>query len=378
MDRAVQLTLMRRLVARIADPRTELRSQQVHLSVDRYVDGDLFRREQQQVFRRHPVIVAHSGELAADGDYLRADLAGVPLVVLRDGGVTRAFVNACRHRGARLVDADRGCGKKALSCPYHNWTYALDGALIHVPARDSFGALDLADHGLVSVACAERHGFVWVQLDGTLDLAGFLGAALDDDLDRFHFDTHVALHTRTHETPANWKLVMDAFAEGYHLKTLHRTSLARFFLDTSVLDALGPHVRQLGARKSLLTARKAPEAEWDLRAETTLFYNLFPNTILVFHPLFISAMTLQPLAVDRVRVVHRMLVPPGEIAAAEQARLERSFEHIDGQVFQREDLAIAASIQSTLASGANETVVVGGMEEGMRLFHSAWSGAMDG
>ena len=88
-------------------------------------------------------------------------------------------------------------------------------------------------------------------------------------------------------------------------------------------------------------------------------------------------MTLFPQGPGEVRVEHRMLVPAGERSEEERARQAKSFAHIDGQVFAAEDLAISASIQSTLASGANDEVVIGGMEEGMRLFHAAWARAMN-
>ena len=176
---------------------------------------------------------------------------------------------------------------------------------------------------------------------------------------------------------ANWKLVMDAFAEGYHLKSLHRESLARFFLEQTILDDCAPHVRQVGARKSLLD-RDAGSKPPSVRRDTTVFYNVFPNAVLVFHPHWVSQMSLFPKGVDHVRVVHRMLAREVPTDDEARERLERSFEHIHGQVFEKEDLAIAESIQSTLASGANDELTLGGMEEGMRLFHAARDRALAG
>jgi phenylpropionate dioxygenase-like ring-hydroxylating dioxygenase large terminal subunit len=375
MQRATQIALMRRLLARQDDPTVERITGTTRLSVDRYVDPQIAERERARIFRRLPIVVAHGSDLTKTGDFVRAELAGVPLLVLRTDLGIRAFINACRHRGARLVDAQKGC-KRALTCPYHAWTYGLDGQLKHVPHLDAFAGLKTSEIALSGVPCELRHGLVWVQLEGSLDVARFLGPQLDRDFSGFGLDTHSAQQTRVHETAANWKLVMDAFAEGYHLRSLHRESLSRFFLDPAILDSCPPHIRQLGARKSILEMRQEPQDRWDFRAHTTLFYNVFPNTILVFHPLFISQMTLSPLAPDRVRVVHRMLVDGGDRTQAEADRLARSFEHIDGQVFQKEDLAISASIQSTLACGVNTEVLMGGMEEGMRLFHATWERAI--
>lgn len=375
MRDALRAEVLRRLRAAAEDPVREVTPRSAALPVSRYLDPAELDRERAVLFRRRPVIVAHASELVGDGDFVTEDVAGVPLLVVRDGEAVRVFVNACRHRGARLRDEARGSCGKLLTCPYHAWSYRLDGSLMKVPREEVFGAIDRASLGLVPVPSEVRHGFVWARLEGDapLDVAAFLGPELDDDLSAFGLAEHRAGERRVHDTGANWKLVMDAFAEGYHLKSLHARSLARFFLDVAILDDLSPHVRQVGARKSLLEA--PPDDLSGFREHTTVFYDLFPNTVLVFHPLWISAMTLWPLAVDRVRVVHRMLAR--EIADdALRAKLEKSFALIDGQVFEAEDLAIAESIQSTLASGANRRVLLGGLEEGMRLFHAARDAAL--
>jgi phenylpropionate dioxygenase-like ring-hydroxylating dioxygenase large terminal subunit len=368
-------------MAVIREPGREIGPRTSRLSIERYVDPALLERERAALFGAHPILVAHVSELPAPGDLVTVDLAGVPVIVLRDlDGEVRVLVNACRHRGARLVEDARGCGKKALTCPYHAWSYRLDGSLLHVPDAHAFAGLDHAALGLRVVPHQVRHGFVWACLAPDpgqgADITAFLGPALDDDFEHFALASHQVARTTVRTRAANWKLVMDAFAEGYHLKSLHRQSLARFFLDAAIVDDCAPHVRQVGARKGLLELADRPEADWDLRQHTTVFYNVFPNTVLVFHPLWISQLGLFPEAVDRVRVVHRMLVPAPPADDDERERLDRSFAHIDGQVFEKEDLAIAENIQGTLRSGANREFLLGGLEHGMRLFHQAWDRAM--
>lgn len=376
MKPSVQRAVIRRLIEMHRDPPTEGRS--TRLDIARYTDPAVFAAEQQALFRRHPIMVAHVSELAEPGDCVTETVAGVPLIVLRDrGGEVRVFVNACRHRGARLLDASCS-GRKALTCPYHAWSYRLDGSLLHVPGRELFGA-DFDPEGLAlrPVSHAVRHGFVFVRLDGGIPpIEDYLGATLDDDFDGFGFADHTVRETSEHRRTANWKLVMDAFAEGYHVKALHRTSLARFFLQTALVDDLDPHVRHVGARKALLAAADAPEETWDLWALTTPFYNVFPNLIVVMHPDWASIISLLPEGVDQVRVVHRLLARSAAPDEQLARRLDRSFALIDGQVFQHEDLHIAEEIQRTLHSGANETILLGGAEEGMRLYHRAWARAL--
>jgi phenylpropionate dioxygenase-like ring-hydroxylating dioxygenase large terminal subunit len=367
----VQRSVISRLFAATRGSGTEVETRSTRVSVDRYVDSAELEREQLALFRRQPIIVAHESELAEPRSFVTEEVAGVPLLILRDDEAEiRVFVNACRHRGARLMHAAEGSCKRTITCRYHAWSYGLDGSLIHVPHDEVFEALDRSALSLRSVPHQVRHGFVWATIDGEapLDMATSLGPVLDDDFGAFELAKHGVARKLTSVKRANWKLVMDAFAEGYHLKSLHRQSLARFFLETSIVDDCSPHVRQVGARKTLL---EESDETADLRRDTTVFYNVFPNAVLVFHPLWVSQMSLFPVGVDQVRVVHRMLAPgePSDMEA--KARLEKSFEHIHGEVFEKEDLSIAESIQSTLASGVNEHVLLGGLEEGMRLFHQA-------
>lgn len=367
---------MKRLVAAMQQPLRETGARTSRIGINRYLDPDELERERLALFRRCPVVVAHVSEVAEPGDVVTEQIGATPLIITRDAtGAIRVFINACRHRGATLVDA-APCRKKAFTCPYHAWTYGLDGSLLHVPNEEVFPGLDRAALGLCQVAHEVRHGFVWVRLDGpeklerSLRVADFLGPILDDDFAAFDFASHLVAHRTVRITRANWKLVMDAFTEGYHVKSLHRKSLSRFFVDGTLVDDCAPHIRQLGARKTFVEASRQPEETWRLRAHTTLFYNLFPNAVAVFHPHWVSLLTLFPEAVDRVRVIHRGLAPP-QSSDDNRAQLAKSFGFIDGQVFENEDLAVAESIQRTLGSGANQELLLGGLEQGTRLFHEA-------
>lgn len=369
----VQRAAIERLLTMSRKPDEEIPTRASRIPIARYVDPEEFEKERLALFHRQPVIVAHVSELASPGDFVTESVTGVPVVALRDHDESiRVFVNVCRHRGARLLEDDRGTCSKAITCRYHAWSYRLDGSLLHVPNEEVFGSLETEELGLRAVPHEVRHGFVWVRIaGGPPNVEAALGPTLDDDFNAFGLATHTVAQTVSTTRTANWKLVMDAFAEGYHLKSLHRRSLSRFFLTGQILDDCAPHVRQVGARKTLLEAVKKDRDAWDFRRDTTAFYNLFPNAILVFHPLWLSQMSLMPEGVDRVRVVHRMLVAREPEDDESRVRLEKSFKHIQEEVFEKEDLSIAESIQSTLSSGANSSVLVGGLEEGMRLFHVA-------
>jgi len=375
MRPATRQALVRRLLTAIEQPSAEPLN--VTLSPDRYVCEAWAARERDAVFRVSPLVIAHSSELPEPGAFVSETVAGRGVVVVRgkDGSVS-AFVNACRHRGARLVEGS-GC-TKAFVCPYHAWCYDLDGSVMHIPHREVFAATDLEKRGLIALPCAERHGFVWVTPTPgpALDVAAWLGPALDDDYTSFRLDGYRQAQKTDRLVAANWKLIVDAFAEGYHLRSLHKKSISRFFREESILDDFAPHIRQLGARKTLGPQSPAEPSEADLRDLTTVLYNQFPNVAMVFHPEWLSHMTLWPVTPGTSRVLHRMLVPVAPASDEVERRRAQSFGLIDGQVFEKEDLAITQSIQSTMAD-RDDPVVLGGMERGVALFHRALESAMD-
>lgn len=373
--------ILRRLLA--ASREGDVGAQPSSLSIDRYLDPAVLEQERVALFRKQPLIVAHVSELPGPGDFVTEDVAGVPLLILRDeSGEVRVFRNLCRHQGVRLVDESQGCGRKVFTCLYHAWRYGLDGSLLDIAGREIPDARLYPGLELRPVAHEVRHGFVWVRLDGNpgqaagdtprdkIDVAGFLGPVLDDDFAHFALAGHRVDRKTVHVRACNWKLVMDALAEGHPVESVHARGRARFDLE-AVVDDCTPHVRHVRAHADTLEH----EAAWDLRRHAKVFYNVFPSSVLIFHPQWVSQLGLFPDAVDRVRVVHRMLLasPP---AGDERERLDRSFLHLDGEVFAGENLTVAERLQGTLGSASHPEVQLGEREHGMRLFHQAWARVM--
>ncbi|MCZ6831687.1 MAG: hypothetical protein O7F73_19255, partial [Gammaproteobacteria bacterium] len=173
----------------------------------------------------------------------------------------------------------------------------------------------------------------------------------------------------------NWKLVIDAFSEGYHLKSLHKDSVEPFFEDHgAVFEKMGLHSRSVGARQEILNAKTLAESEWDFRAWTTPFYTLFPNTVLVFHPDWVSRITVFPDGTDRSVVYHDMLVP--QDADLEATYWDKTFALINQQVFAAEDISVCENIQSAARSGADTQWITGGLETPVLWFHQACRAAM--
>jgi phenylpropionate dioxygenase-like ring-hydroxylating dioxygenase large terminal subunit len=317
-----------------------------------YTSPERFERER-PLFASARILAA-SSEIAP-GSWLPVD----DRLLARDrDGTLRAFANACRHRASRLTDTP--CAARAISCPYHGWTYDVTGALIHVPHAEAFGSA-IEQRGLHALPVVERDGLVWSDEPALGEMAGDL-AALDL--------VCATVWKRAHAIRAcNWKLVAEAFLESYHVRTLHRDSVYRYFVDaSSSLEAVGPHVRGVTERK------QRGDEPAGLRGRVTPSLFLFPSTVVVEHPDFVSVIVLRALAADRTEYHHMMLVPTSRLGEAEH--WDRNWELIEDGVFAGEDLWICEQIQRGLAAGTTEHLLFGSLEQGVRLFHAALESAL--
>ncbi|MBI5279612.1 MAG: aromatic ring-hydroxylating dioxygenase subunit alpha [Burkholderiales bacterium] len=370
---ATQLESIRR---QCAAGQPEWGDAETHIPVSAYVDAVVWQAEVEGLFRRLPLVAAHSGEIAP-GQVLAHDACGVPLLLARDdAGTLRAFLNVCRHRGMRLVEASGAAESRAsVTCPYHGWTYKLSGELRHRLHAEAFDACPAGERDLVALPCEERHGLVWViaQPGAAIDVASWLGG-LDKEFAFCEVDRLQPFRTVHAEYDANWKLVVDAFLEPYHIRVLHRDTIYPFFADgITAAERFGPHIASLVARRTAqewAAGDAAPPATFDeLRLLATPSQVIFPNTITIFHPDYLSLVSLYPVAPQRLRWTHRMLIPRDKATSDWAPHWEKTFELIERGVFQREDIRCAIAIQQGFASGANRWLTAGRVEQGLAWFH---------
>jgi phenylpropionate dioxygenase-like ring-hydroxylating dioxygenase large terminal subunit len=339
-----------------------------------YCDPEIHRLEIERIFRRLPLCLGHADQLREPGSMLARDLLGLPLLLVRDAqGEIQVLLNVCRHRGARLLAGqDTVCHQTGLTCPYHAWRYDLTGALVGVPLAQGFPTLDPATRGLKRLPSTVRHGLIWAVLDPaqtSIDVPGLLGG-VDDDLAAMDLGSHRFFRQRVQTRATNWKLVMDAFQEVYHIKRLHARTIAPFFLHAkSAGDAVGRHLRILVAREQLPDAQALPPEAWDVRRHATLTHGIFPNSMVIYHPDSTSHLGMFPTAPGEISFVHTMFTPHAARNDKEQAHWDRTFDMIDGGVFSAEDLFISEQIQQGVASGANDSFVLGRFEQHLRRFH---------
>jgi phenylpropionate dioxygenase-like ring-hydroxylating dioxygenase large terminal subunit len=351
---------------------------EAHIPVENYTSESVRDAEIARLFRPLPLIAGHGSELGV-GQVLAHDDYGVPLLLTRDAdGRFRAFLNVCRHRGMRLVAASGKAEPRAsVVCPYHGWTYKLDGALRHRLHAEAFDDCPAADTNLVALPCEERHGLLWVvpTPEATIDVAAWLDG-LDAELPFFGIEKLRHFRTIRAEYPANWKLIVDAFLEAYHIRVLHKETIYPFFADGMTAgDRFGPHIQSLVARRAgeewaRGEGSAAPEDMAALCALATPSQVIFPNTVTIFHPDYLSLITLYPVAAGTLRWTHRMLIPSDRTTPDWTPHWEKTFRLIEEGVFQKEDIACAIGIQQGFASGANAHLTAGRAEQGVGWFHA--------
>lgn len=186
-----------------------------------YRDPEIAELEQERIFARSWQLVAHVAQLPNAGDYLTGTAGSQPVLVLRDEhGELRAFRNVCRHRGSRLLSGSGQCGK-AIRCRYHGWTYRTDGELIGVPEGRSIGGLDKSTLGLFPARVETLCGLVFVNLDAHAQPLAEQVAGLPERLERYGIERLDPCGEWHNTQPANWKIVIDNYNEGYHVPIAH-------------------------------------------------------------------------------------------------------------------------------------------------------------
>jgi len=361
-----------RILSHVANGATDTGDEVWREPVDNYCSEERFRREI-ALLRRTAVPFCPSAALREPGAYVAREAAGVPIVAVRgEDGQVRAFRNACRHRGAELVS---GLGSiKSFVCPYHGWSYRLDGALQRVSHEQGFPGLDKNEHGLVPVRAQERSGIVFVTQEPSVDESDQSDeiGALPDLLPPGHdvIDVHGDV------SEFNWKLSLEGSIEGYHIRFGHRDSFYPYGYDNlNVVECVGRNSRVTYPFRRIEKLADLPPEERRVDGRLTYVYHLFPNALVTVLSRHINLVVLEPLAVGRSRMVSYALADiGGDPDAMETARRDAAFVNDTGAA---EDLALVKSIQRAMATGANECFTFGHFEGAIVHFHRNLHAALE-
>jgi phenylpropionate dioxygenase-like ring-hydroxylating dioxygenase large terminal subunit len=365
-----QIRLLEQARELVTAGRTDLSQPGGSVPVANYTDAQRLERERAILFRTLPLLVGFSAQVPAGGDWFTHDHCGVPILVARgDDGVLRAFLNVCRHRGAKLVRGDGGHEQPMFSCGFHGWTYGNTGDLRKVPMPASFDALDPARCGLVRLPVGERHGMVFVvpTPGAAMDLDDYLGPLLAE-LGSFGFGGHVLTSPVTQTRKLNWKLHMDATQEVYHLPYLHAgTAGAGYFHNCSILTHRSPHARMVMPGPSVVDLDDRHKDRWRLLDHAAVVYALFPNTTMLLHMGYVQLLSVFPVDTDTSIVRTAMLVPPGAVDYTEV--FQRKRHHDTYWATMEEDLTVCEQMQANMRSGANDALRLGRAETLLAAFH---------
>ena len=334
-----------------------------------YLDPDRFEAEMERLFAVVPLVLAPSALMGPE-TAVAHDGYGVPLIVSRDrDGGAHVLANVCRHRGTRLIspDSDRPVPARRIVCPYHAWTYRADGGLVGIPRAECFPGIDPGSLSLSPYESREFAGLIWF----THRTADFTAAeSLAPDFEAFDVAGHHLYKRRTHAVAANWKQLIDAFLEAYHVQRLHAATIAPFFADgITVADRIGDHQRAAVGRAEYLAAVDCSDMA-ALRCAVTFTYHLFPNTIVVVSPDYINILVVMPQSVGHSMVEDFMLIPERPDSDDAEAHWQRSWDLLDGTAFAGEDFRAAELCQQGMASGLAGDVLLGTLEAGIADFHA--------
>lgn len=332
-----------------------------------------FDAEQARIFRRFPVPVTLSALLPEPGMVTAHDGYGVPLMIARaKSGEVKAFVNACQHKGSKLLEDCEVHKRGRVTCPYHAWTYGIDGKLVGVARNEAFLNLDKDKRGLVELPAREWGGVIYVQLDGNPnpDWSQLSDQIAADFASLGIPDAHV-YGRKTFELKANWKVILEPFLEGYHVQRLHAASIGDLFQDApNIVDMFGVNIRQVSGRIGYVPAMLDEDPAQNIHKLVTHAYTAFPNCVVVTSQYYTSVMILMPRAAGRTTVEYFMLTPGAPTTDKAREVFARSYELILN-VFGGEDFRAAEISQVGLEAGVPRETVYCGLESNIVRYYEA-------
>jgi phenylpropionate dioxygenase-like ring-hydroxylating dioxygenase large terminal subunit len=312
-----------------------------------YTSEAFYRREVERIFRKVWNFVGSADQVAKPGDYFTLAFAGVPTIILRgENGTLRAFANSCRHRGSELLSGKGNC--RLIVCPYHSWSYKLDGSLNAAPEMQQTRGFDPSRHGLVPLRLESWGGFLFLNFDDNAeDLRSYLGD-LPERMAPYRLEEMACVRRREYEMACNWKLFVENAKESYHIATVHRSTINKYasarMAGYWVEESRGAYVTTFAQHEGSMALLKGDQGfpkleslEGRREAGGTTAPLIYPSTYLACTIDCAWYLELHPLGPERTRLVHGALVPRSRLA-------REDFETVMANYYKRWDITIEEDI----------------------------------
>jgi glycine betaine catabolism A len=287
-----------------------------------FVSPEIFAKEQNRIFSNQWVLIGHQSQVREPGDYFTAEVAKESLLIVRPPSLPdsssqsdqktaiRGFYNVCRHRGTRLKED--ACGRaSAIQCPYHAWTYALDGRLIGAPHMDDVPGFDKADYSLRAVKLALWEGFVFINLATSPTPLNEVFAPLAGKFAPWNLAQLRTARRIEYDVHANWKLIFENYSECYHCPGVHPTLAKLTPYDSAENDLtegpfLGGFMPIKKGNSLTMSGNACAVPVGDVSADDfhrIFYYSIFPNMLLSLHPDYVMVHQIWPKSPDRTLIL---------------------------------------------------------------------------
>ncbi|MET0985876.1 MAG: aromatic ring-hydroxylating dioxygenase subunit alpha [Steroidobacteraceae bacterium] len=339
-----------------------------------YTSSQQFEAERRILFRESPLMLGFSVDLPEVGSVKTNDYLDIPILLIRTkSGTVKAFANMCRHRGGRLVDEPTCMGKrKAFTCRYHGWVYGLDGELKGIQQEQLFGNIDKSNHGLIELPCEERHGLIFVRPvpGAAVAMESHLGSDFAVELADWDFGSLHLVDATTIDTRSNWKVQIDTFLESYHVESLHKSTIAPLSLSGYALNqGYGRHQRMVFAASSITQIRDVPPEALDGHKHLTIVYNIFPNILIVYGPLWVQYFEIYPGKTVDTQKTRFALYSRKAPANEEQRQAGRAYFDLNLSFVPTEDYLMGEQATRAVMSGVEKRHLFGHAEETLVHYH---------
>ncbi len=275
------------------------------------LSAEIFALEQERIFSKQWLCLGHQSNVARPGDYFVADVVGESLIILRDqNGELRGFYNVCRHRGTRICVRKSGQFRETLQCPYHAWTYALDGRLLGAPHMESVNGFDKAEHSLRPVNLALWQGFIFVNLAGSPTSLESIFSPLSGKFTHWDLPNLRSARRIDYDVRANWKLIFQNYSECYHCPLVHPELSKLTPYDAAENDLvegpfLGGFMPITRGNSLTMSGNACATPVGDIKGENhrrVFYYSIFPNMLLSMHPDYVMVHQIWPQSPERVLI----------------------------------------------------------------------------